>query len=127
MICVDSSALVAIAAGEPEDRACISRLSNEPQALISAATLAEVMIVCGGRKLDDELSRLLGVLDLVVVDVDEAAARRAAAAYVTWGKGYHPARLNYGDCFAYEVAQRHGCPLLFVGDYFSKTDIQSAL
>ena len=127
MICVDSSALFAIASGEPEDAACIARLVRETQALISAATLAEVMIVCRRRDLDNELRELLDTLDLVVVDVDAAAARRAAAAYAIWGRGRHSARLNYGDCFAYEVAQRYGCPLLFVGDDFSQTDIQSAL
>lgn len=44
-----------------------------------------------------------------------------------WGKGIHPAALNFGDCFSYEVAKEHGCPLLYVGSDFSETDIEGAL
>lgn len=127
MICVDSSALVAIAAGEPLHEQCSEQLSLSEQVLISAATLTEALIVCARRRIGSELDRLLDTVDLVVIDVDEASARRAAAAYASFGKGVHPAALNYGDCFAYEVAQRYGCPLLFVGDDFSKTDVRSAL
>ncbi len=53
-----------------------------------------------------------------------AAAQRIAHAYAKWGKGVHPAALNFGDCFAYEVAKDRGCPLLYVGDDFAKTDIK---
>ena len=53
-----------------------------------------------------------------------ASARRIAQAYEKWGKSMHPAALNLGDCFAYEVAKEHGCRLLYVGDGFSKTDIE---
>jgi ribonuclease VapC len=56
-----------------------------------------------------------------------AAARRIAQAYARWGKGAHPAALNFGDCFSYEVAKEHGCRLLFVSDDFSRTDIESAI
>ena len=62
-----------------------------------------------------------------MVDVTRAAALGAADAQRRWGKGRHPARLNFGDCFAYEVAERHRCPLLYVGDDSVKTDITSAL
>ena len=55
------------------------------------------------------------------------SARRISEAYARWGKGVHPAGLNYGDCFAYEVASERGCPLLFVGDDFSRTDLRSVL
>lgn len=73
------------------------------------------------------MSRIVEGLALQVFGVDEGAAIRVAQAYRRWGKGRHPARLNYGDCFAYELASRNGCPLLFVGDDFSKTDLESAL
>ncbi|AHF84597.1 twitching motility protein PilT [Rhizobium leguminosarum bv. trifolii WSM1689] len=56
-----------------------------------------------------------------------ASARRIAEAHRAWGKGAHPASLNFGDCFAYEVAREHGCRLLFVGDDFVRTDIENAL
>ena len=52
-----------------------------------------------------------------------ASARHVAKAYDEWGKGVHPAALNFGDCFAYAVAKEQRCPLLYVGDDFSKTDI----
>ena len=71
--------------------------------------------------------RLIDGLGLDIIPVTAASARRVAAAYDAWGKGVHPAGLNFGDCFAYEVAKAHECPLLFVGDDFTKTDIRNAL
>ena len=58
--------------------------------------------------------------------VTAAAARRIARACDRWGEGVHPAALNFGDCFAYEVAKEHRCPLLFVGADFARTDVSSA-
>ena len=127
MICVDSSALVAIVAGEAQGIDCMRCMAVETNLVISAATLAEALIVCGRRDLEAELNELMAITPLVVIDIDAAAAHRVAAAYRDWGKGRHPARLNYGDCFAYEVAQRYACPLLYIGSDFSKTNIQSAL
>jgi ribonuclease VapC len=57
--------------------------------------------------------------------VHEAISFKAAEAYARWGRGVHPAALNYGDCFAYVLAQQRACSLLFVGDDFAKTDIAS--
>ncbi len=56
-----------------------------------------------------------------------ASARRIAQAYQRWGKGVHPASLNFGDCFAYEVAKERGCSLLYVGKDFEKTDVVAGL
>lgn len=100
---------------------------EETQLLISAGTLAEALIVAGRRNLQAEMDRLARDLQWEVVPVTAATARDMAKAYAIWGKGVHVAALNYGDCFAYEVAQRYGCPLLFVGDDFAKTDVRSAL
>jgi ribonuclease VapC len=61
-----------------------------------------------------------------VVSVTPAAARHIAEAYARWGRGASQAALNFGDCFAYVVAKEHGCRLLYVGDDFSKTDIEAA-
>jgi ribonuclease VapC len=61
------------------------------------------------------------------VPVTAASARRIAEAYERWGKGVHLAGLNLGDCFAYVVAKEYSCPLLFVGEDFSKTDIEGVL
>jgi ribonuclease VapC len=59
-----------------------------------------------------------------VVPVTEADAILVAEAYDRWGRGAHSAALNYGDCFAYVLAKQRGCPLLFVGNDFSQTDVQ---
>ena len=67
-----------------------------------------------------------GVVDRVVA-VDEVHARAAAGAWRRFGKGRHPAGLNVGDCFAYDTAKTHGCPLLYIGGDFRKTDLQSVL
>lgn len=127
MIAIDTSALIAIIAREPAADACFERLMKESRLLISAGTLAEALIVAGRRQLQGEMDRLVRDLQWDVVPVTLATAREMAKAYAIWGKGVHPAALNYGDCFAYEVAQRYGCPLLFVGDDFSQTDVRSAL
>lgn len=127
MICVDSSALLAIVLREAERERCRDALSSDPDAIISAATVAEALIVASGRGVREPLERLLDVSGLRVVDVTKADAVRAADAYRRWGKGFDAARLNYGDCFAYALAAREGCALLYVGDDFSQTDIKSVL
>jgi ribonuclease VapC len=68
------------------------------------------------------MERLIDGLGFEIVSVTSASARRIAQAYERWGKSVHPAALNFGDCFAYEVAKEHGCRLLYVGDDFRKTD-----
>ena len=59
--------------------------------------------------------------------VPPETGRIALEAFDRYGKGRHPARLNFGDCFAYEVAKEHDCPLLYVGEDFSRTDIRGAV
>jgi ribonuclease VapC len=127
VIAIDTSALIAIVFGEPEGRACMGVLDVESQVLISAGTLAESLIVAARRDAGQRMTELIDGLGLSVIAVTEDSARRMADAYDRWGKDVHPARLNLGDCFAYEVAKRHGCPLLFVGKDFSRTDLKSAL
>lgn len=127
MIAVDTSALMAIVLGEAEADACMTVLKAETEVLISAGTLAEALIVADRRAIGEEISRLIGGLGFEIVSVTPASARRIAAAYARWGRGLHPAGLNFGDCFSYEVAKAHSCPLLYVGDDFSKTDLESAL
>ena len=127
MIAVDTSALMAIVLGEAEADACMTVLKAETEVLISAGTLAEALIVADRRAIGEEITRLIGGLGFEIVSVTPASARRIAAAYARWGGGVHPAGLNFGDCFSYEVAKAHSCPLLYVGDDFSKTDLESAL
>lgn len=126
MIVVDTSALIAVAANEPEAAACEGALlAND--LLISAATLAETLIVARRKDVEASLHALLDGLGLEVIDMDEGLALLAADAYGRWGRGVHRARLNYGDCFSYAMAERYDCPLLYVGDDFARTDIVSAL
>ena len=127
MIAVDTSALMAIVLNEPEADACISALEAEESALISAGTLAEVLIVAARRNIAGEISSLIEALGFEVVSVTPASARRISQIYQQWGKGVHPAGLNFGDCFAYEVAKTRGCRLLYVGGDFAKTDIPGVL
>jgi ribonuclease VapC len=127
MIAVDTSALLAIALAEPTADACMAVLERETEVLISAGTVAEALLVASRREVSEEISKLIDGLDFTVVSVTLASAQRMADAYRRWGKGKHPASLNFGDCFSYEVAKSNACPLLFVGNDFKRTDIESVL
>jgi ribonuclease VapC len=127
VIAVDISALVAIVLKEPRADACLAALEAEDEVLISAGTLAEMLIVSSRRNVGTEMARLIDRLAPDVVPVTPAAARRIGAAYQLWGRGVHPAALNFGDCFAYAVAKEHACRLLYVGEDFAKTDIEAVL
>ena len=127
MIAVDTSALMAIVLGEAEADACIKVLEVETEVLVSAGTVAEALIVAAQRNVAEEMTSLIDGLGFEIVTVTPASARRIAQAYGRWGKGLNPAGLNFGDCFAYEVAKEHSCCLLFVGEDFSKTDVERVL
>ncbi len=127
MIAVDTSALMAILLREEEAERCKAALVAERQLLISAGTVAEALIVAARRNIAEEMARLIDGLSFEIVPATSAAARRIAAAYDRWGRGVHPAGLNFGDCFSYDVAKEHACPLLYVGDDFAKTDLKSVL
>jgi ribonuclease VapC len=127
VIAVDTSALMAIILGEPAADACIEALESETAVLISAGTVAEAMIVASGRNVAEEMANLIDGFGFNIVTVTAASAHRIAQAYKLWGKGIHAAGLNFGDCFAYAVAKEHSCGLLFIGDDFSKTDLQRVL
>jgi ribonuclease VapC len=105
-------------------------LTEQPGAGIGAPTLAEAGVVLAARLEQDSrplLSRLVEELELVVVPFGARHAREARDAYLRFGKGRHPAALNFGDCISYAVARVAGRSLLFVGDDFRRTDIQPAL
>lgn len=118
---------MAIVNNEAAADACAAVLETDDRLLISAASLAEALIVAAGRNVEATMANLIFDLGLEIVPVDETRARLAADAYRRWGKGMHPARLNFGDCFAYALAREYDCPLLFVGDDFSRTDVTAAL
>lgn len=128
---VDTSALLAILRAEREASSCAEAIEHASVRRISAANLLEVAIVIdaardpiASRRLDD----LLRVADLTVESVTCQQARVGRDAYRDFGKGSgHPARLNFGDCFAYALAKVMGEPLLFKGDDFGHTDITPAI
>lgn len=127
MIAVDTSALLAIVAKEPMAVKCAAALAQQDEVTISAGTLTEALIVAQRRNLTEEVMLLLDSIGAEIAAVDADSAHRAAAAHLKWGKGVHPAGLNFGDCFAYELAMDRDCPLLYVGNDFGKTDVKSAL
>ncbi len=101
-------------------------LEAQTEVLISAGTVAEALIVAHRRNVAGEVAALIDGLNLTISPVTELAARRIAQAYAQWGKGVHPAGLNFGDCFAYVVAKENACPLLYVGEDFAMTDLAAA-
>lgn len=125
---VDSSALVAVVLGE-DDAETYLRAMTGPVA-VSAASLIETTIVIESRQGPDatrDLSLLLDGVHAEVVPLDQAQAIAATAAWRRFGRGRHPAALNFGDTFSYALAQVRGEPLLFKGDDFRQTDIASVL
>jgi ribonuclease VapC len=127
MIAVDTSALMAVILAEPQADACIAALKRESELLISAGTVAEALLVASRRNVLPQMASLIDGLGFTVVTVTLASARRMGDAYLRWGKGKHPAGLNFGDCFSYEAAKSNACPLLYVGSDFEQTDIESVL
>ncbi len=127
MIAVDTSALMAILRKEELGEACEAALRTDQPILMSAATLAECLIVARRKWTLPGMNVLLDLLELRIIDVTSEFAQTAADAFSQWGKGFHDADLNYGDCFSYVVAKANDCPLLYVGNDFAQTDIRSAL
>lgn len=127
MIALDSSAIIAILANETRAEACKTALDASDSLVICAATVTETLIVASKLKLRHQAELFFDRVEIEVCDVTFDFARRAANAHTRWGKGIHPASLNYGDCFSYAVAELYDCPLLFIGDDFAQTDIVSAL
>ncbi len=116
---------MAILLDESETVACAEALATDDRIVISAVTVAEALVAAGRRGLGSEMARLIDDLALEVVSVSSAVAERVAGIHAQWGRGVHPAGLNLGDCFAYEVAKTRDCPLLYVGADFARTDIAS--
>jgi ribonuclease VapC len=126
---VDTSALVAIVFDEPEADAVIDALEASTETVMSPMTYVELGIVLIGREQfpsRDELDDWLGMYRIEIAR-EPVIDTAALDAYVRYGKGQHPARLNLSDCFAYALAKALNAPLLFKGDDFSQTDIRSAL
>ncbi len=129
-IVVDSSAIIAIIRGEPEHAEFIAALSQSRSNLCSMVTLVESFMVATSRHESQPISlhlRLLENLGIEPVTLDRQQALLAAEAFLRFGKGRHPARLNLGDCFSYALARSLEAPLLYKGEDFGRTDIVPAL
>ena len=127
---VDTSALIAIALREPEWRVLAAVIDASDLPMIATVNWVEAGMVMVGKKDDvgalaiiDEIVTSLGI---EIEGIGRAEAIEARRAFVRYGKGLHPARLNFADCFAYALAKSRGLPLLFKGDDFARTDIVPA-
>ena len=125
---IDTSALIAILLGEPEAESFAKLIIGDSKRLLSAFSLIETSIVIeskkgepGGRELDLLLHRT--GIDTIALDAEQSELARYA--WRNYGKGRHAAGLNIGDCCSYALSKYSGEPLLFKGDDFSKTDIES--
>jgi len=118
---------MAIVLKEPNAEACVAALEVDNEILMSAGTLTEALIVSARREIAGGMAGLIHRLDPDIIAVTSETARRIGEAYRQWGRGFHPAALNFGDCFAYELAKERACRLLYVGDDFAKTDVAGVL
>lgn len=128
---IDTSALIALMQREPGYQQIAQTIATNPVRRISAGTFIELWVVVYRSRSPDLLQAVDGYLneiDLIVEPVTASQASIAQRAYQTYGRGMgHPARLNFGDCFAYALAIERGEPLLFVGEDFRQTDVTPAL
>ena len=126
---LDSSAVVAIVLKEAGYQDLLARIEAAPGVAIGAATLVEILIVLTARLRGEALlvlKELLLAAEAEVIPFSEDHSWAALGAYLRFGKGRHRAALNFGDCLSYATASVAGQPLLYVGDDFSRTDIQAA-
>jgi ribonuclease VapC len=130
VLAVDPSAVVALLQNEPGWEALATRLHAAGSRRLSVVGWVELSRVVAGRHGDAAtlafLDRFLQVAAIELHPVDESQARLAREAFLRFGKGRHPAGLNFGDCFSYALARTLDAPLLFVGDDFGRTDVRAA-
>ena len=128
---VDTSAMVAIILDESERAAFQTLVERDEAPCMSAANLLELCIVIDARRdaaTSGRLDQLIEAFGIAIAPVTETQARIARQAYRDFGRGSgHPARLNFGDCFAYALASERREPLLFKGDDFVHTDLARAI
>ncbi|WP_439400346.1 type II toxin-antitoxin system VapC family toxin (plasmid) [Bradyrhizobium sp. PMVTL-01] len=129
---IDASALTAMLTDEDEARELLARVQESTTRLTSPLAVWEAAIAIA-RVLDlpiaaaaEAVESYLALIEIKVVSVVPETARIALDAFDRFGKGRHPARLNFGDCFAYACARRLGEPLMFKGADFPQTDIEAA-
>jgi ribonuclease VapC len=126
---LDSSAVVAILMEEPEAETLLAKLQQPGSIGIGVPTLVETSMVLTSRWQRDSVSileRFLSELGALILPFDEAHWHVASEAFLRFGKGRHPAALNFGDCMSYATAKIAGRPLLCIGADFPKTDLDLA-
>jgi ribonuclease VapC len=126
---VDSSALVAILREEPGHEPFLQKALSADRTLVGATVAFETAMVLSARWRRDARSTLHGLLRTIgaeIVPFTEEHHETAVSAFLRYGKGRHPAGLNFGDCMSYAFARVSGLPLLYTGNDFSKTDITAA-
>ena len=124
---IDTSALAAIFFHEPERDAFRSAIIAASARLISAATVLEAGMVIEGRRgggAGREFDLFVVRTQMKIVPIDAELADLARSAWRRYGKGRHPAGLNFGDCFSYALAKASGEPLLAKGGDFARTDVE---
>src|SRR5262245_21450405 len=124
---IDTSAFLAIFFNEPERAAFLQAIREDGARLVSAANVLETSIVLEARQGElagREFDLFLHRLHIAVVSVDETQVSIARTAWRHYGKGRHPAGLNFGDCFSYALCRTSGEPLLAKGNDFPKTDLR---
>ena len=130
MIVADTSALIAILRREPEADDFVRAIAAAQGCLLSAVSLLETSMVLAGRTENQESWTELGALiaraGVEIVAQDARLTEVAREAFLRYGKGRHPAALNFGDCASYALAKTRSLPLLFKGDDFRRTDLVSA-
>ncbi len=126
---IDTSAVMAIVQRESESDLFAELIEADPTRLISAVSVLEAGMLAEARKGEPgglELDNLMLRGQFQTIPFDAEQAQVARLAFRRFGKGRHPAGLNFGDCAAYALASTHGEPLLFKGQDFAKTDIAQA-
>jgi ribonuclease VapC len=128
-IAIDTSAWIAIRFEEPGHELLVETVVNAAAVLVSTPTVLETAIILRRKYPVDprlSLARDLKSFGIQIVPLNEDHSDVAIQAFLRYGKGRHPAGLNFGDCLSYAVASLAGIPLLYVGNDFSKTDIEAA-
>jgi ribonuclease VapC len=126
---IDTSAIVAILRGEPQAERLEKSIVTDPVRLVPATCVLEARMVMVSRRGEHALAEVdlwLSKIEAEIIPVDADLVDLATQAWLIYGKGRHPAGLNFADCFSYALAKRADDALLFIGEDFKQTDIEAA-
>ena len=126
-LAVDASAVMACCLGEVGYEKLEAMLTSSAQLVMSAPTRLELGIVSLHKNIQNRVDQSIQTYQIQIEPFTQAHATLAIAAFAQYGKGRHPAALNFGDCCAYALAKSMNLPLLYTGNDFAQTDIASAL